>query len=96
MKARAEESLYVGDVYSVDYIGATNAGMRAVLFDVTEPTATGTNPCGIRGATGKLVEELKLEAAKLRFLQFKNLMVQAIRAHRVVNPFSSSIPWRAR
>ncbi len=35
MKARAEESLYVGDVYSVDYIGATNAGMRAVLFDVT-------------------------------------------------------------
>ncbi len=34
MKARAEESLYVGDVYSVDYIGATNAGMQAVLFDV--------------------------------------------------------------
>ena len=34
MNARAEESLYVGDVYSVDYIGATNAGMQAVLFDV--------------------------------------------------------------
>jgi HAD superfamily hydrolase (TIGR01509 family) len=34
MNARAEESLYVGDVYSVDYIGATNAGLQAVLFDV--------------------------------------------------------------
>jgi HAD superfamily hydrolase (TIGR01549 family) len=34
MKARAEESLYVGDVYSVDYIGARGAGMNAVLFDV--------------------------------------------------------------
>jgi HAD superfamily hydrolase (TIGR01509 family) len=34
MKARPEESLYVGDVYSVDYVGARNAGMDAVLFDV--------------------------------------------------------------
>ena len=34
MNARANESLYVGDVYSVDYVGATNAGMQAVLFDV--------------------------------------------------------------
>jgi len=35
MKARAEESLYVGDVYSVDYVGARNAGMQAVLLDVS-------------------------------------------------------------
>jgi len=35
MKARPEESLYVGDVYSVDYVGATKAGMNAVLFDVS-------------------------------------------------------------
>ena len=34
MKARAEESLYVGDVYSVDYLGARAVGMDAVLFDV--------------------------------------------------------------
>ena len=34
MNARPEESLYVGDVYSVDYLGARNAGMDAVLFDV--------------------------------------------------------------
>jgi len=34
MSAEAAESLYVGDVYSVDYIGARNAGMDAVLFDV--------------------------------------------------------------
>lgn len=32
--ARPEESLYVGDVYSVDYVGATQAGMQAMLFDV--------------------------------------------------------------
>ena len=34
MNARPEESLYVGDVYSVDYVGAREAGMEAVLFDV--------------------------------------------------------------
>ena len=34
MKAKPEESLYVGDVYSVDYLGATGAGMQAVLMDV--------------------------------------------------------------
>lgn len=34
MAAAPEESLYVGDVYSVDYVGATGAGMQAVLMDV--------------------------------------------------------------
>jgi putative hydrolase of the HAD superfamily len=34
MKAEPADSLYVGDVYSVDYVGAHNAGMQAVLFDV--------------------------------------------------------------
>ena len=34
MKADPAESLYVGDVYSVDYVGARKAGMQAVLFDV--------------------------------------------------------------
>jgi HAD superfamily hydrolase (TIGR01662 family) len=34
MKANAAQSLYVGDVYSVDYVGARQAGMQAVLFDV--------------------------------------------------------------
>lgn len=34
MKAEAAESLYVGDVYSVDYVGARGAGLQAVLFDV--------------------------------------------------------------
>jgi len=33
MGATAQQSLYVGDVYSVDYRGATGAGMQAVLFD---------------------------------------------------------------
>jgi putative hydrolase of the HAD superfamily len=34
MKSRADESLYVGDLYSVDYVGSRNVGMQAVLFDV--------------------------------------------------------------
>lgn len=34
MNADPAQSLYVGDVYSVDYLGARNAGMQAVLFDV--------------------------------------------------------------
>jgi HAD superfamily hydrolase (TIGR01549 family) len=33
MNAAPEDSLYVGDVYSVDYCGATAAGMQAILFD---------------------------------------------------------------
>lgn len=35
MNADPAESLYVGDVYSVDYVGARNSGMQAVLFDVS-------------------------------------------------------------
>ena len=34
MNAAPEESLYVGDVYSVDYLGATGAGMQALLMDI--------------------------------------------------------------
>ena len=32
--SRPEQSLYVGDIYSVDYLGATAAGMRGILMDV--------------------------------------------------------------
>jgi HAD superfamily hydrolase (TIGR01509 family) len=35
LNAAPEESLYVGDVYSVDYVGATGAGMQAILMDVS-------------------------------------------------------------
>jgi HAD superfamily hydrolase (TIGR01509 family) len=34
MKVAPEHAVYVGDVYAVDYLGARNAGMQAVLFDV--------------------------------------------------------------
>lgn len=34
MGVAAERALYVGDVYAVDYVGAKNAGMQAILFDV--------------------------------------------------------------
>lgn len=30
----AADGVYVGDVYSVDYLGATRFGMRSILFDV--------------------------------------------------------------
>ncbi len=30
-----EESLYIGDIYSVDYLGSTRFGMQSVLFDVS-------------------------------------------------------------
>ena len=33
LSTKPEESLYTGDVYSVDYAGAKNTGMQAVLFD---------------------------------------------------------------
>ncbi len=33
MGARPDESLYVGDIYPVDYQGATAAGMQALLID---------------------------------------------------------------
>jgi HAD superfamily hydrolase (TIGR01509 family) len=34
MGVRPAETLYVGDVYSVDYLGATRTGMQGMLFDV--------------------------------------------------------------
>ena len=34
MGAMPEESLYVGDIYSINYVGAQGAGMGAVLVDV--------------------------------------------------------------
>jgi putative hydrolase of the HAD superfamily len=33
LNLRADESLYIGDVYSIDYVGARSAGMHAVVFD---------------------------------------------------------------
>ena len=33
MQTAPEESVYVGDIYSVDFLGARAAGMQAVLFD---------------------------------------------------------------
>jgi len=34
MDVAPQRCLYVGDVYSVDYVGATQAGMQATMFDV--------------------------------------------------------------
>jgi FMN phosphatase YigB (HAD superfamily) len=34
MNAAPTQSLYVGDIFSVDYLGATRSGMKAVLLDV--------------------------------------------------------------
>jgi len=35
LHAAPEESLFVGDVYSVDYLGATRVGMQAMLMDIS-------------------------------------------------------------
>ena len=34
-----DETVYIGDVYSVDYLGARSAGMQALLFDVSQTYA---------------------------------------------------------
>jgi len=33
MKVSPNESLYIGDIYGIDYVGATGAGMKAVVID---------------------------------------------------------------
>lgn len=33
LNVAADESVYIGDVYSIDYVGARNAGMHAIVFD---------------------------------------------------------------
>lgn len=35
MQTPPERALYVGDVYSVDYVGATRSGLQAILIDVS-------------------------------------------------------------
>lgn len=44
MSAAAAESVYIGDIYSVDYLGAQNAGMHAILMDVAGVYATRNLP----------------------------------------------------
>lgn len=44
MNAGPAQSLYVGDLYSVDYVGARNAGMQAVIFDVAGTYRDGDLP----------------------------------------------------
>jgi len=39
-----DEAVYVGDVYSVDYLGARAAGMQALLFDVAHTYADSDLP----------------------------------------------------
>jgi putative hydrolase of the HAD superfamily len=35
MNVASDNALYVGDVYSVDYVGATQSGMQGILMDVS-------------------------------------------------------------
>jgi putative hydrolase of the HAD superfamily len=57
LNAQPEESLYVGDGYSIDYLGATNAGMQAVLLDVSGAYRD-TNHTRVESLT-ELEEEVK-------------------------------------
>ena len=47
MEAKAEDSLYVGDVYSVDYLGATGVGMQGILMDVSGAYRGTTRTCRV-------------------------------------------------
>jgi HAD superfamily hydrolase (TIGR01509 family) len=44
MSVAAAKALYVGDIYSVDYLGAQSVGMRAILMDVAGVYATRNLP----------------------------------------------------
>jgi putative hydrolase of the HAD superfamily len=54
----ANESLYIGDVYSIDYIGAKSAGMHAIVFDPYGTYTTNGIPriTHLEHLEGKLVE----------------------------------------
>jgi FMN phosphatase YigB (HAD superfamily) len=36
--------VYIGDIYSIDYLGARNAGMQAILMDIAGVYATRALP----------------------------------------------------
>ncbi len=40
----AEKSVYIGDIYSIDYVGARNAGLHAVLMDMCGAYANTASP----------------------------------------------------
>ena len=44
MSVSADRALYLGDIYSVDYLGAQSAGMQAVLMDAAGTYATRNVP----------------------------------------------------
>jgi len=44
LNASAEKSIYIGDIYSVDYLGAVKAGMYGLLLDPAGTYATTATP----------------------------------------------------
>ena len=44
MSIAADRALYLGDIYSVDFLGAQNAGLKAMLMDVSGVYATRSVP----------------------------------------------------
>lgn len=44
LQVAAEKSLYIGDIHSVDYLGAMNAGMHGLLLDPAGTYATTATP----------------------------------------------------
>ena len=44
LQVAAEKSLYIGDIYSVDYLGAVNAGIHGLLLDPAGTYATTPTP----------------------------------------------------
>ncbi|HWY70283.1 MAG TPA: HAD family hydrolase [Terriglobales bacterium] len=44
MSVAADRALYLGDIYSIDYLGAQKAGMRAILMDIAGVYAMRNEP----------------------------------------------------
>lgn len=58
LAARPEDTLYVGDVYAVDVVGARRAGLEAVLLDPAPDASTGARDVWTVPSLGHLVDEL--------------------------------------
>jgi HAD superfamily hydrolase (TIGR01509 family) len=60
MRSAPDESVYVGDIHSVDYLGAKAVGMEAILMDVCGAYK------GTAGARVESLEELEVRVGKMR------------------------------
>jgi len=78
MQARADESLYV-ETLLVDYVGARNAGMEAVLLDVAGPTVIANCHVRIAGTTRNLAKALGRSSSRPSRIFLADFAVKGLR-----------------